>query len=57
MYVDMDRLGIPFSLEEHILVDPNEESETGTVALDWWYPSPDGSMIAYGLSHLSLIHI
>ena len=51
MYIDMDRLGTSFSFEEHILVDPNEESETGTVALDWWYPSPDGSMIAYGLSH------
>jgi prolyl oligopeptidase len=32
------------------LVDPNTLSADGTTALDWWYPSPDGSKIAYGLS-------
>jgi prolyl oligopeptidase len=32
------------------LVDPNTMSADGTVALDWWHPSPDGSKIAYGTS-------
>lgn len=36
--------------EPKLLLDPNTFSETGTVALDWMYPSPDGSMIAYGKS-------
>jgi prolyl oligopeptidase len=43
------------------MVDPNELSETGIVALDWWYPSPDGRFIAYGLSEagseISTLHI
>ena len=33
-----------------VLVDPNQLSEEGTVALDWWYPSPDGARVAYGTS-------
>lgn len=44
-----------------ILVDPNTESQTGIVALDWWRPSDDGSMLAYGLSEggdeWSVLHI
>jgi len=32
------------------LVDPNGLSQDGTVALDWWMPSPDGRFVAYGLS-------
>jgi len=32
------------------IVDPNTMSADGTVALDWWYPSPDGSKVAYGTS-------
>ena len=44
-----------------ILVDPNEESKTGIVALDWWHPSSDGSMLAYGLSEKgdewSILHV
>ncbi len=31
-------------------IDPNTMSEAGLVALDWWYPSNDGSKIAYGTS-------
>ena len=33
-----------------LLLDPNALSDKGTVALDWWYPSPDGGYVAYGLS-------
>lgn len=44
-----------------VLVDPNQEGTSGIVALDWWYPSPDGSMLAYGLSQRgdewSVLHI
>lgn len=33
-----------------ILIDPNTFSEDGTTAMDWWTPSPDGGLIAYGVS-------
>lgn len=33
-----------------VAIDPNTFSADGTVALDWWYPSPDGTLIAYGKS-------
>lgn len=33
-----------------VVLNPNEFSTDGTVALDWWYPSPDGSFVAYGKS-------
>ena len=32
------------------LLDPNTFSDDGTVALDWYYFSPDGSLMAYGKS-------
>ena len=35
---------------ERIVLDPNDLSVNGTIALDWWYPSPDGSRVIYGLS-------
>lgn len=35
---------------DHVLVDPSSFSEDGTSALDWWYPSPDGRLLAYGIS-------
>jgi len=35
---------------DRVLIDPAGLSEDGTVALDWWYPSPDGVLLAYGLS-------
>jgi prolyl oligopeptidase len=35
---------------ERILVDPNTLAKDGTVALDWWFPSRDGRLLAYGLS-------
>jgi prolyl oligopeptidase len=36
--------------EPRAVINPNEFSEDGTAALDWWFPSPDGSLIAYGKS-------
>lgn len=35
---------------ERVILDPNALSSGGIVALDWWYPSEDGSLLAYGLS-------
>src|SRR5580704_3208511 len=32
------------------LVDANQMSADGTVALDWWFPSDDGTYLAYGTS-------
>ncbi|MDI3298143.1 MAG: prolyl oligopeptidase family serine peptidase [Bacillota bacterium] len=42
--------GRPDEAEERVLVDPGREDERGLVALDWWYPSPDGRLVAFGLS-------
>jgi prolyl oligopeptidase len=36
--------------QEKVLVDPNALDAEGLVALDWWYPSDDGKLLAYGLS-------
>jgi prolyl oligopeptidase len=33
-----------------VVLDPNGFSSDGTVALDWWYPSHDGALVAYGKS-------
>jgi prolyl oligopeptidase len=35
---------------DRVAVDPNALSEAGTTALDWYYPSEDGRLLAYGLS-------
>src|SRR5438477_933932 len=35
---------------ERVVVDPNALDEAGLVTLDWWYPSVDGRLVAYGLS-------
>jgi prolyl oligopeptidase len=35
---------------ERVLVDPAALAADGTAALDWWFPSPDGSYVAYGVS-------
>jgi prolyl oligopeptidase len=40
-----------FPGERRALVDPNAlGAGDNTVALDWWYPSPDGELLAFGLS-------
>ncbi len=36
--------------EPRPVLNPNEFSADGTVSLDWWFPSPDGALIAYGKS-------
>jgi prolyl oligopeptidase len=35
---------------DRVLFDPNRLRRDGTAALDWWYPSEDGSLLAYGVS-------
>jgi prolyl oligopeptidase len=35
---------------DHALVDVNAERADGTRALDWWFPSDDGGLVAYGVS-------
>ena len=35
---------------ERTILDPNALSSSGIVALDWWYPSRDGRLLAYGIS-------
>lgn len=59
---DIDETGGKMALgPERVLIDPNEESSKGIVALDWWYPSPDGKMLCYGLSEKgdewSVLHV
>ena len=39
-----------YRAEPRVVLDPNTFSTDGTVALDWWYPSPDGAFVAYGKS-------
>ena len=36
--------------EDRALIDPNRMSADGTTSLDWWSPSWDGGLLAYGLS-------
>lgn len=33
-----------------VLLDPNALDDEGLIALDWYDPSPDGSLVAFGLS-------
>jgi prolyl oligopeptidase len=35
---------------EALVIDPNRDDATGLLALDWYYPSPDGAYLAYGMS-------
>ena len=35
---------------DRVLVDPAAQAGDGATALDWYYPSPDGRRVAYGLS-------
>ena len=46
---------------ESALIDPNRLDPDALITLDWWYPSPDGGMVAYGLSRggteMSTLHV
>jgi prolyl oligopeptidase len=46
---------------DRAVVDPNGHSRDGTLALDWWVPSWDGRLLAYGLSERgsedSVLHV
>jgi prolyl oligopeptidase len=46
---------------DRVAVNPNGLNEAGTTALDWYYPSEDGRLMAYGLSENgseeSVLHI
>ena len=35
---------------DRIAIDPNALNDAGTTALDWYYPSEDGRLLAFGLS-------
>ena len=59
-----DRQMVLFAREggaERSLIDPNRLDSAGLVSLDWWYPSPDGALVAYGLSRggteMSTLHV
>src|SRR5690606_30558742 len=47
--------------DERVVINPNEWSADGAVAIDWWHPSPDGRLIAYGRSEdgseMSTLHL
>jgi prolyl oligopeptidase len=45
LYVRNTRTG-----ETRVLVDPNTVDASGLTALDWWWPSPDGALLAFGTS-------
>jgi prolyl oligopeptidase len=36
--------------KDRVLIEPNALAADGTTALDWWFPSRDGRLMAYGLS-------
>ena len=36
--------------QDRVLVDPSTLSADGTTALDWWFPSWDGALLAWGKS-------
>ena len=36
--------------KDRVLVDPNPLSPDGTATIDWWFPSRDGKLLAYGIS-------
>ena len=36
--------------DDRALVDVNSDRADGTRALDWWFPSDDGALVAYGVS-------
>jgi prolyl oligopeptidase len=45
LYVREGRAGA-----DRVLIDPMKLTDDPTTALDWWYPSKDGTLLAYGFS-------
>jgi prolyl oligopeptidase len=47
--------------KDRVLVDANQMSADGTIALDWWFPTHSGKYVAYGTSpsgsELSTMHV
>jgi prolyl oligopeptidase len=47
--------------QDRVAVDPNALDPAGTTALDWFFPSEDGRLLAYGLSEngseQSVLHV
>src|SRR5690606_37070249 len=47
--------------KDRVLIDASALSEDGTSALDWWYPSWDGRLVAWGRSESgseeSVLHV
>lgn len=47
--------------QDRVLVDANQLAADGTIALDWWEPSENGRMVAYGTSpsgsEMSTLHV
>lgn len=47
--------------EDRAAIDPNALDPAGTTALDWYFPSDDGGLLAYGLSangsEQSVLHV
>ena len=35
---------------DRVLIDPGALSSDATTALDWWYPSREGALVAWGRS-------
>jgi prolyl oligopeptidase len=48
---DQTVLYVRDALGERSVVDPAAADPSGLTALDWWYPSPQGRYVAFGLSH------
>jgi prolyl oligopeptidase len=50
VYVREGRDGKALKKKDRALIDVNALSPDGTIALDWWYPSEDGELVAFGTS-------
>src|ERR1043166_1919518 len=50
VYVRDSGVGQGLQNSDRVLINVNTLAPDGTIALDWWYPSEDGSYVAYGTS-------
>jgi len=60
-YVLAVRSALAADEPSRVLVDPAKLAADGAVAIDWFHPSPDGRLVAYGISEggteNSLLHV